>query len=533
MSLRRKILFKDVALLVSLLLMIAGSLWGLLRQRQHVQASLNEYTALQQVQTAQTRLVAFQESLHAGRMHNPQALDDLHVAVKQMREYKAVITQYDSILPPEITPESQAQVKAATQELVTGLLKVMIQVDPPKKNHEPVAAMDPQALSASVDQLSRQLAGLMAMCNGFVHRTELESDKDVRTAVTSVSVIAGATLLLAVGASLWQYRRIMLPLNRLRQWCRQTADGDFSIQYQPTADREFQELGRDVNRMAEALDAFTQKMESMVASKSRDLVRSERLASVGYLAAGVAHEINNPLNIMSGYAELTIKRLRRLEQSEIQSDSISVTDQQVIQHLSIIRGEAFRCKEITQKLLSLAKGNGDVREAVSVTDAVADVVTLVRGLKSIRNKQLLITIPSEEPLVVIANQTEIKQVLLNLVINAIEAVADKTGRISIEGYRSGDWIEIKVTDNGRGMSAETRERVFEPFFTNKRGAGEPGTGLGLSITHAIVMNHGGELSASSDGPDRGSRFVIRLPAAPSQLPLPRRTPVPQLMAIAP
>jgi two-component system NtrC family sensor kinase len=280
-----------------------------------------------------------------------------------------------------------------------------------------------------------------------------------------------------------------------------------------------------VNRMALALEAFSRKMESMVESKSRDLVRSERLASVGYLAAGVAHEINNPLNIMSGYAELTIKRLRRLGQSQ--------TDEEVIQHLSIIRGEAFRCKEITQKLLSLAKGNGDVREAVSVADAVADVVTLVRGLKGIRNKQLLITIPSEEPLVVMANQTEIKQVLLNLMINAIEAVVDHTGRISIEGCRAGDWIEIKVTDNGRGMSTETRERVFEPFFTNKRGAGDPGTGLGLSITHAIVTHHGGEIIASSDGADRGSRFTIRLPAASSQMPLPRKTPAPQLMAIAP
>jgi signal transduction histidine kinase len=132
-----------------------------------------------------------------------------------------------------------------------------------------------------------------------------------------------------------------------------------------------------------------------------------------------------------------------------------------------------------------------------------------------------------------ANQTEIKQVLLNLMINAIEAVVDHTGRISIEGCRAGDWIEIKVTDNGRGMSAETRERVFEPFFTNKRGAGDPGTGLGLSITHAIVTHHGGEIIASSDGADRGSRFTIRLPAASSQMPLPRKIPAPQLMAIAP
>ena len=282
----------------------------------------------------------------------------------------------------------------------------------------------------------------------------------------------------------------------------------------------------------------------MVAAKSRELVRSERLASVGYLAAGVAHEINNPLNIMSGYAELTIKRLRRLAATE--------SDAEVIQHLSIIRSEAFRCKEITQKLLSLAKGNGDTREVLSLSDAVLEVVTLVRGLKSMRSKQLLVTIPSGEPLLVLANLTEIKQVLLNVIINAIEAVPDQVGKIQIEGRAAPsrslryseepdssssdpalrstsetglradnqktpptDWIELSVSDNGRGMSRETIDRIFEPFFTNKRGAGEPGTGLGLSISHAITTDHGGEIIAASGGLNLGSRFVIRMPMAVS------------------
>jgi signal transduction histidine kinase len=333
----------------------------------------------------------------------------------------------------------------------------------------------------------------------------MESDKDLRSAVIAVSSVAALTLLIAVLASLWQYRRIMLPLNRLRQWCRQITAGNFSIKYQATSDREFRELARAVNQMAAELEAFTRKMESMVESKSRELVRSERLASVGYLAAGVAHEINNPLNIMSGYAELTMKRLRRLSCAE--------SDTEVIEHLSIIRSEAFRCKEITAKLLSLAKGNGEARESVSLSAAVLEVVTLVRGLKGIQSKQLTVSIPSNEPLAVVANLTEIKQVLLNLVINAIEAVADHTGKISIDGRRAGDWIELTVSDNGRGMSPETLERIFEPFFTNKRGAGDPGTGLGLSITHAIIAHHGGEISAASDGPNRGSRFVVRMPAA--------------------
>jgi signal transduction histidine kinase len=105
-----------------------------------------------------------------------------------------------------------------------------------------------------------------------------------------------------------------------------------------------------------------------------------------------------------------------------------------------------------------------------------------------------------------------KQVLLNLTVNALEAVRPGTGEVVIDGRRDGGWIELTVRDNGRGMDRQTLDRVFEPFYTEKRGVGEPGTGLGLSITHAIVTDHGGTLRVTSAGPGEGSEFIIRRPA---------------------
>ncbi|MGD0140335.1 MAG: HAMP domain-containing sensor histidine kinase [Tepidisphaeraceae bacterium] len=514
MSLWRKILFKDAVLFVSLLLMIAGSMFGLWRQREHVQASLNEYSALHLVEVAEARLLAFQQAVRSGAVNQPAAITDLRAALSAMTEYKAVLSQYDSILPPEITPDLQFLARTKTRSIVTGLAQLTMQVETPKSHGaahpEGAAPPDPAAVSAAVDRLSGELMDLLATCNGFVHRTQLASDTDLRVTTIAVASIAGCTLVIALLASGWQYRKIVVPLQRLRRWCRLVASGDFSVGYQPTADREFQELARDVNKMADELSAFYRKLESMVALKSRELVRSERLASVGYLAAGVAHEINNPLNIMSGYAELSLKRLRRLS-----SDSM---DAEVAKHLAIIRGEAFRCKEITQKLLSLAKGNGDVREIISLGDAVVEVSKLVRGLKTFRGKSLEISIDPQEKLLVRANLPEMKQVLLNLLINAIEAMEVGSGDVVVEGRRTGNWVELEVSDNGRGMSGETIERVFEPFFTNKRGADEPGTGLGLSISHAIVTDHGGEILVQSDGLNQGSRFTVRLPAAVPSLP---------------
>ncbi len=510
MTLKRKILLKDVLLLLCLGLMIGAAFRGLLRQRQHVQASLNEYAALQKVEIAQNHLLAFSQAVHSGAMTSPTSIADLQAASLGMREYKAIISQYNSILPAEITADMQQDVHGKTNRIVTALVRLQASLDP-AKHHNAATPPDAIAVSTALDDVARDMTALLSVCNDFVHRTQLVSDHDLRTAIEALAAIAGVTFISAVLASFWQYQRITVPLHRLRRWCGRTAGGDFSSRYTPTNDSEFRDLGRDVNAMADELEAFSRKMESMVSDKSRELVRSERLASVGYLAAGVAHEINNPLNIISGYAELTTKRLRRL--ANLQGGS--PIDQETIEHLSIIRSEAFRCKEITGKLLSLAKGNGDTREIISLSDAVLEVVTLVRGLKAMRSKQLTVTIPSDEPLPVLANLTEMKQVLLNLTVNAIEAVDDQAGKISIEGKRAGDWIEITVTDNGRGMSSQTLERVFEPFFTNKRGAGEPGTGLGLSITHAIVTNHGGEIRAQSDGPNLGSRFSVRFPVATS------------------
>jgi signal transduction histidine kinase len=255
------------------------------------------------------------------------------------------------------------------------------------------------------------------------------------------------------------------------------------------------------------LDHFYHRLEQEVRTKSRELVRSERLASVGFLAAGVAHEINNPLNIISGYAELTMKRLESIG-AVIDDEAAGQTRN----NLRIIREEAFRCKDITEKLLSLSRNGSDSWEELDLATVARDVAAMTRGLKNYRDRRLTVKLDPAQPLQVRANLTEMKQVLLNLTINALEAVAPGEGEVCIEGRRNNEWIELSVKDNGRGMGPDVLSRVFEPFFTARRTNGERGTGLGLSITHAIVEGHHGRLEAESDGPGRGSRFTIRIPA---------------------
>jgi signal transduction histidine kinase len=280
-------------------------------------------------------------------------------------------------------------------------------------------------------------------------------------------------------------------------------------------DNEFARLAADFNRMADQLDGFYKDLEQKVAAKSKELIRSERLASVGYLAAGVAHEINNPLGIISGYAEYALADLKT---------GNPAAAAEVDNTLKIIRDEAFRCKDITAKLLSLARQGETKRQRVNLADVAENVVSVVGGLRDFKDRRITVRAETRELLTVDGVEGEIKQVLMNLLINALEATADSegSGEVHVTVTRGDDphgrpAVTLAVSDNGRGMPPEILEHVFEPFFTDRPRREDapprPGTGLGLSITHAIVQSHHGRISAHSEGPGQGSRFVVELPAA--------------------
>jgi two-component system, NtrC family, sensor kinase len=363
----------------------------------------------------------------------------------------------------------------------------------------------------------RDLDGVASSCLQFVTNRQEAASADL---AENGALVGGFSLAGAVAAlmlSVVQYRLVMLPLRRLRQGVRRVAEAQFSQKLDPSnmgASPEFLDLALEFNRMAGELDDFYRRLEEQVRAKSRELVQSERLASVGFLAAGVAHEINNPLNIISGYAELTTRQLAP-GRGPPGEEAVA----QARERLRIIRDEAFRCKDITEKLLSLARSGSEGRETLDLALVARDVALMTRGLKNYRDRRLTLNLDSGRPLQVQANLTEMKQVLLNLTINALESVPVAGGEVCIEGRQSDAWVELSVKDNGLGMSPEVLRHVFEPFFTVRRGGdrsaasvGERGTGLGLSITHAIIESHGGTIRAQSDGPGRGARFTIALPA---------------------
>ena len=381
---------------------------------------------------------------------------------------------------------------------------------------------DEDAFSAqareSVDAAVRDLTDVSSSCIGFISERQRTASGDLTRSLMLAAALCLAAISAAVLLSASQYRLVMRPLRRLGEGVSRIAEGQFALTIDTDAmgsSAEFQRIAQEFNRMARELDEFYHRLEEQVRARSRELVRSERLASVGFLAAGVAHEINNPLHIISGYAELTAKQL---ESACRAPDSPAAGEAR--KSLRIIREEAFRCKQVTERLLDLSRTGSQGREPLDLAAIAEDVATMTRGLKRYKDRRITLHLDAAGPLDVRANRVEMKQVLLNLTLNALEATPPVRGEVRIEGRRESGWVEVSVADNGRGMSPDVLSRAFEPFFTSRRANGPVGgedgrgTGLGLSISHVIVENHGGRIRAESEGPGRGARFTIRLPAGP-------------------
>ena len=177
--------------------------------------------------------------------------------------------------------------------------------------------------------------------------------------------------------------------------------------------------------------------------------------------------------------------------------------------MKLIQEEAFRCKNITEKLLDFSRTTEHKREAVSLPKLVQSVLDVTAHLQNSKGK--MIEIKEEQHANAWINAEEIKSVILNLVVNGLDSM-DDGGILTIVIREKDGQAEVAIKDTGIGMNQEVLENIFEPFFTQNRTG--KGTGLGLTISHKIIQQHGGEIEASSEGMGRGSVFTIRLPLHP-------------------
>lgn len=497
-TLSSKLAAKITALVIGLALLAGASLWGMLGLRVYSDLARQEYKDLEGVYHIGWHTATARTLCNLSTPAGPQALQEVDQALNKLESFFRDPERQDSF----------PQKKQTLDRIRTNLQSARDSLSsPPWSDQNPRPATRP---AHPTIYLNATLSNVIEM-NKKLNQQIIDNDKAAQAHLSATIAVIGFLSLgiflggIAIGLS--QYRTVMRPLREISAGVQNLANGRFDQRINIHGDQEFMDLARDFNRMAAQLDELYHGLEDKVRNKSRELVRSERLASVGFLAAGVAHEINNPLSIISGYAEATLQRLRHLPEGD-------PTRKDMERALKIVTEEAFRCKEITQRLLAMAR-TGETRSErapLAIDEIAREIGKLLHGLKKYRDRRLRLEFDHVGQLYVSANLNELKQVLLNLTINALESAPPVGGEVRIEGWRAEGSVFIAVADNGRGIAPETIEHIFEPFYTAKRGCEEHGTGLGLSIAHAIVTDHDGTITAESDGPNKGARFIIELPA---------------------
>jgi len=263
-------------------------------------------------------------------------------------------------------------------------------------------------------------------------------------------------------------------------------------------------------RLAAALVAERARLADKVAELERananlvrareSLLRAERLATLGRLASGIAHEVGNPLGAITGYVELARDRLRVGDDGRDAADDF----------LARIGGEAQRIDGIVRDLLDLARPAEAVLGAVDLAAPLDAALRLARVQARFRSVEVTLALPAALPRVV-ADERRLAQVFLNLLLNAGDAMGG-AGRIRVEAMVEAGRVAVRVADSGPGIAPGDLVRVFEPFFTTK-GAGQ-GTGLGLAVSQGVVETFGGEILAAN-APEGGAVFTLLLRAASS------------------
>jgi hypothetical protein len=223
------------------------------------------------------------------------------------------------------------------------------------------------------------------------------------------------------------------------------------------------------------------------------LREKDRLAALGMLAAGVAHEVNTPITGISSYAQML------LEETEPSDPHYEI--------LKKVERQTFRASRIVNNLLEFARKRQAEPKPVDLAPLVAECLDLLGDRVSKRRIEVRWA-PPAEPLRVMGCDGELQQVLTNLILNAVDAMSETGGRLAVDLEASGPTVTLKVADSGPGIAPEKLEMIFQPFYSTKLNRG--GTGLGLSISYDIVRRHGGDLRVVSR-PGEGACFLVELP----------------------
>ncbi len=338
---------------------------------------------------------------------------------------------------------------------------------------------------------------------GMLERPYIDLRNSVMLTFAAMSALA---VILLVGILFFIASSITNPLRRMVAATNQIAQGDLNQHVRLDSRDEIGQLAQSFNQMTERLKAANENLiqwgktlEKRVEERTRELretqgflVQSEKLASLGKMAAGVAHEINNPLTSILLNTHLMLEKLDQRHD--------------FFENLSLIADETSRCTEIVKGLLEFARQNPPQKTFTNVSDLIERTAQLLENQAACRNIRIVTDFDHGLPPIRL-DKSKIQQVFWNLMLNAFEAMP-KGGQLTISGRLSPDkkYVQLQFIDSGVGIAKENINKLFDPFFTTK----STGTGLGLAVTYGIIEQHDGKIEVKSEI-GQGSVFTLSFP----------------------
>jgi signal transduction histidine kinase len=345
----------------------------------------------------------------------------------------------------------------------------------------------------------------------------------IAAAQTTVMTLTAAVLILSLMILTSLVRFFTRPIRKLVEATDQIGRGDFSRKVDIDQQDEIGHLAATFNRMVTSLkqsrdeiERYNRTLEEKIIERTLELeeaqaqlIQSEKLSAIGQLAAGVAHELNNPLGGILGYTQFALEKLKKASPDRLSANEIA----NYVRYLTDVETQARRCKTIVQNLLRFSRASRTTEfDEIDINRIIEDTRTFVEHQLSMNQIELEVHTQENLPLIQ-GNAGQLQQVFTNLIINAMHASPPQTqikliSRLSPALGEFGGAVEILFIDQGVGIAREDLKKIFEPFFTTKE-VGK-GTGLGLSVSYGIIHEHGGEIKVSSV-PGEGSTFTIILP----------------------
>ncbi len=354
-----------------------------------------------------------------------------------------------------------------------------------------------------IKNLNDEIIGILYV--GVLEKAYVSTRNNV---ITTFMLIASIGFIMIVGISYLMTRSITKPLSEMVEVTKSIAMGDLNREVKIVSKDEIGELAFSFNKMLGSLkkmhaelEEWGKTLEQKVKSRTEELgamqntlMQSQRLAALGKLAAGIAHEINNPLG---GILVLSSLVLEDLKEDDPHRENL----QEVIK-------QTMRCRDIVKGLLQFSRQEKGKTEYVNVNDVLNSTLSLIEKQAMFHDIDVIKNFEQDLPMI-LGDQSQLQQVLINIILNAVQAMKE-IGKLTIDTYHDNknDMVVIDVNDNGCGIPEDALDRIFDPFFTTKE-VGE-GTGLGLAIAYGIVTKYQGRMTVKSKV-EEGTTFTIKIP----------------------